>query len=142
MRKKDLITLCERHPDYEFLSFANGTLIDEKFYRKMMWVKNFVSAISLEGLEQANDGRCGQGTFEKVQNAMRLLKEHKLHFGISAYYTSANYEDISGEAFFDLMIEAAAMFVWSFHYIPVGNETVPTLLPSPEQQQNVYEWVR
>ncbi|MDE7220124.1 MAG: radical SAM protein [Oscillospiraceae bacterium] len=142
VRKKDLITLCERHPDCEFLSFTNGTLIDEAFCQEMLRVKNFVPAISLEGFEQANDGRRGQGVFEKVQNAMRLLKEHKLPFGISTCYTSANYEDISSEAFFDLMIEAGAMFVWFFHYMPVGNEAVPALLPSPEQRKAVYERVR
>ena len=60
---------------------------------------------------------------------MRLLKEYKLPFGISTCYTSANYEDISSEAFFDMMIEAGAMFVWFFHYMPVGNEAVPALLP-------------
>ena len=142
VRKKDLITLCEMHPDCEFLSFTNGTLIDEDFCREMLRVKNFVPAISLEGFEQANDGRRGQGVFEKVQNAMRLLKEYKLPFGISTCYTSANYEDISSEAFFDMMIEAGAMFVWFFHYMPVGNEAVPALLPSPEQRKTVYERVR
>ena len=34
VRKRDLITLCERHPDCEFLSFTNGTLIDEEFVWK------------------------------------------------------------------------------------------------------------
>ena len=29
--------------------------------------------------------------------------------------------------FFDMMIEAGAMFVWFFHYMPVGNEAVPAL---------------
>lgn len=142
VRKKDLITLCEMHPDCEFLSFTNGTLIDEAFCQEMLRVKNFIPAISLEGFEQANDGRRGQGVFGKVQNAMRLLKEHKLPFGISTCYTSVNYEDISSEAFFDLIIEAGAMFVWFFHYMPVGNEAVPDLLPTPEQRKAVYERVR
>ncbi len=29
VRKQDLIKICEMHPDCEFLSFTNGTLIDE-----------------------------------------------------------------------------------------------------------------
>ena len=36
VRKKDLITLCERHPDCEFLSFTNGTLIDEAFCEELL----------------------------------------------------------------------------------------------------------
>lgn len=142
VRKKDLLTICERHPDCEFLTFTNGTLIDEAFCKEMLRVKNFVPALSLEGFEQANDGRRGKGVFHQVQNAMRLLKEHKLPFGISTCYTSANYEDISSEAFFDLMIEAGAMFVWFFHYMPVGNEAVPALLPTPEQRKAVYQRIR
>ena len=67
VRKADLIRLCEMHPDCEFLAFTNGTLIDEAFCQEMLRVKNFVPAISLEGFEQANDGRRGQGIFEKVQ---------------------------------------------------------------------------
>mgnify|MGYP000706614216 FL=1 len=31
VRKKDLIKICEMNPDCEFLSFTNGTLIDEEF---------------------------------------------------------------------------------------------------------------
>lgn len=142
VRKKDLITLCERHPDCEFLSFTNGTLIDEEFCQEMLRVKNFVPAISLEGFEDANDGRRGAGVFDKVKNAMQLLEEHKLPFGISTCYTSANWQDISSEEFFDMMIDAGAMFVWFFHYMPVGNEAVPELLPTPDQREAIYNRIR
>ena len=97
VRKKDIITICERHPDCEFLSFTNGTLIDEEFCQEMLRVKNFVPAISLEGFETANDGRRGPGVFEKVKHAMQLLKDHNLPFGISTCYTSVNYKDITSE---------------------------------------------
>lgn len=142
VRKRDLIKLCEMHPDCEFLSFTNGTLIDEEFCQEMLRVKNFVPAISLEGFEQANDGRRGEGVYEKVRNAMRLLREHKLPFGISTCYTSANYKDITSEEFFDLMVDSGALFVWFFHYMPVGNAAVPALLPTPEQREEVYHRIR
>ena len=142
VRKKDVIALCEKHSDCEFLSFTNGTLIDEDFCREMLRVKNFVPAFSLEGFEEANDSRRGQGAYEKVQKAMQLLKAHKLPFGISACYTSANYADISSESFFDSLIEAGALFVWFFHYMPVGSGAAPQLLPTPEQRTEVYNRIR
>ena len=142
VRKADLIRICEMHPDCEFLTFTNATLIDEAFCQEMLRVRNFVPAISLEGFEDANDGRRGQGDFRKVKEAMQLLKKHKLPFGISTCYTSANYDDISSEAYFDMIIEAGALFVWFFHYMPVGNEAVPELLPTPEQRKTVYERIR
>ena len=90
----------------------------------------------------ANDGRRGQGAYEKVMKAMKLLKEHKLPFGISACYTSQNYKDISSEEFFDMIMEAGALFIWFFHYMPVGQGAVPELLPTPEQRSEVYRRIR
>lgn len=142
VRKKDLIRLCEIHPDCEFLSFTNGTLIDEEFCREMLRVKNFVPAISLEGFEDANDSRRGQGVYRKVKNAMALLKSHKLPFGISTCYTSRNYVDITSEEFFDYMIDSGALFVWFFHYMPVGNSAAAELLPNPAQREEVYRRIR
>ena len=142
VRKADLIRICEMHPDCEFLSFTNGTLIDEAFCEEMLRVKNFVPAISLEGFEAVNDGRRGKGNFQRASEAMGLLKDHKLPFGISTCYTSQNYDAISSEAYFDMIVEAGALFVWFFHYMPVGNDAVPALLPTPEQRKLVYERVR
>lgn len=142
VRKADLIKICEMHPDCEFLSFTNGTLIDEAFCKEMLRVKNFVPAISLEGFEEANDSRRGQGSYQKVQDAMKLLKEHKLPFGISTCYTSRNYQDITSEEFFDYMIDSGALFVWFFHYMPVGNGAATELLPTPKQRETVYHRIR
>lgn len=142
VRKKDIIALCEKHPDCEFLSFTNGTLIDEEFCKEMLRVKNFVPAISLEGFEVANDGRRGNGVFDKVGTAMKLLKDHGLPFGISTCYTSQNYSDISSEKFFDMIIEAGALFIWFFHYMPVGANAATDLLPTPKQRTEVYKKIR
>lgn len=142
VRKKDVIALCEKHSDCEFLSFTNGTLIDEEFCQEMLRVKNFVPAISLEGFEEANDGRRGGGVYDKVMKAMELLKEHRLPFGISVCYTSKNYKDVSSEEFFDMLIDAGALFVWFFHYMPVGNNAAPELLPVPDQRAQMYHRIR
>ena len=63
VRKKDIIRLCEAHPDCQFTAFTNGTLIDEAFADEMLRVKNFIPAISVEGFEEATDFRRGAGTF-------------------------------------------------------------------------------
>lgn len=142
VRKKDLIRLCEKHSDCIFLCFTNATLIDEDFCREMLRVKNFIPSISLEGFEEANDSRRGQGVYAKVMDAMRLLKAHKLPFGISVCYTSVNCDDISSEKFFDQIIDMGALFVWFFHYMPVGKGAVPELMVAPEQRVRVYQRIR
>ena len=87
------------HRTVSSLHLQNGTLIDEAFCQEMLRVKNFVPAISLEGFEEANDGRRGSGVYHKVRRAMALMKEHNLPFGISVCYTSQNFADVSSEDF-------------------------------------------
>ncbi len=142
VRKTDLIKICEMNPDCEFLSFTNGTLIDEEFCQEMLRVKNFVPAISLEGFEEANDSRRGDGVFQKVMHAMDLLQSHNLAFGISVCYTSRNYKDVTSEEFIDRIIANGALFVWYFHYMPVGQGASPELMVNPEQRTEMYKKIR
>mgnify|MGYP002509484607 CR=1 FL=1 len=142
VRKKDIITLCEKHSDCQFLAFTNATLIDEAFADDMLRVKNFIPAISLEGFESATDARRGQGVYQKVVQAMSILRRKRLPFGISACYTSQNLDSISSDAFIDQLVRWGARFIWYFHYMPVGNDAVPALLPSPRQRETMYYRIR
>ena len=142
VRKNDLIRLCEKHSDCIFLAFTNGTLIDEKFADEMLRVKNFVPAISLEGFQEATDGRRGQGVYGKATQAMELLHRKKLLYGISSCYTRVNFESITSEAYYDSLIEMGAYFIWYFHYMPVGNDASPELLPTAEQRTEMYHRIR
>ena len=73
---------------------------------------------------------------------MNLLKEKRLPFGISCCYTAQNVDSISSEEYIAQMVEWGAKFVWYFHYMPVGNEAVPELMPSVEQRKYMYHRVR
>ena len=142
VRKRDVIALCEQHPDCTFLSFTNGTLIDEEFYQDMLRVKNFVPAISVEGFEEATDGRRGEGTYAKVVQAMRLLKQHGLPFGVSCCYTSANADSIASEEFFDWLVNQGSLFCWIFTYMPVGVDAPTELMVRADQREHLYRFVR
>ena len=142
VRKKDIIRLCEAHPDCQFLAFTNGTLIDEEFADEMLRVKNFIPAISVEGFEEATDFRRGKGTFKAVMKAMEILKRKKLPFGASCCYTSQNVDSIGSEEFIDMLVDNGVKFAWFFHYMPVGNDAVNDLLPTPEQREKMYSQIR
>ena len=142
VRKADLIRICERYPDCAFLCFTNATLIDEAFCQDMIRVANFVPAISAEGNEHTTDARRGDGTYAKIERAMDLLREHGLPFGISACWTRANADAIATEENMDWMIEKGALFCWYFHFMPVGRASAPELIPTPEQRERMYRFVR
>ncbi len=142
VRKRDLIAIARKHNDCAFMTFTNGTLIDEDFADDLLSVKNFIPVLSVEGFEEATDARRGEGTYAKVVNAMEILKKKRLPFGISCCYTSQNLDSIASDEYFDQMIEWGAKFVWYFHYMPVGNDAVPELLPTPEQREYMYHKIR
>ncbi|MBP3521884.1 MAG: radical SAM protein [Oscillospiraceae bacterium] len=142
VRKADLIKICEKHDDCVFLTFTNGTLIDEAFADEMLRVGNFIPAISLEGDEADTDSRRGDGVYQKVRNAMKLMRERRLPYGISSCYTSVNYKSITSDEYYQSLIDMGAFFIWYFHYMPVGNDAAPELLPDPEQREWVYRRIR
>ena len=142
VRKRDLIDLCERHGDCIFLSFTNGTLIDEAFCEDMLRVGNFIPAVSVEGDRASTNARRGEGVYDATLRAMELMRERKLPFGISCCYTSANFEQVSSAGYIDQMIRWGAMFVWYFHYMPVGTDADASLMVTPEQRREMYYRVR
>ena len=146
VRKDDLIKLCEKHDDCIFLCFTNATLIDEQFCQDLLRVKNFIPAISQEGSKETTDFRRSVGVnysvYDKIERAMNLLKENGLPFGISCCYTSENYEAVSSPEYIDQLIDWGALFVWYFHYMPVGSDANIELMVTPEQREEMYHKVR
>jgi len=142
VRKNDIIRLCEKHSDCEFLAFTNATLIDEQFADEMLRVQNFIPAISIEGFEEETDFRRGKGTYQAIIKAMDILKRKKLPFGASLCYTSKNAETIGSEEYIDDLIAKGCKFAWLFTYMPVGVDAVPELMASAEQRKYMYEQIR
>lgn len=142
MRREDIIKLCKKHNHCAFHAFTNGTLIDKAFCEEMRKVGNLSLSLSLEGFEEINDSRRGDGVFRKVMHAMDLLKEYGLIFGTSICYTSKNVETVTSDEFLDMIIEKGCRYAWYFHYMPVGNDASIELLPSKEQREYMYYRIR
>ncbi|MCD7723856.1 MAG: radical SAM protein [Clostridiales bacterium] len=146
MRRKDLMRLCRENPDCLFMSFTNGTLIDDSFADEIKSVGNFLPAFSIEGYEQENDFRRGAGTFEKCTAAMKRLKDRGVPFGASLCYTSKNTDLLASDEYMDWLIDHGVKFAWFFTYMPVGNGAVTELMVSADQRALMYkkmhEWRR
>lgn len=85
--RKMILSVCAKKHDCEFHAFTNGTLVDDAFCEEMRRVGNLSLSISLEGFENANDGRRGDGCFNGLCSAMDRLKAHGLVFGTSIFVT-------------------------------------------------------
>ena len=111
-------------------------------YRLISSGEIFSAYISIEGFEDANDGRRGNGHFQKAMEAMDLLKANKIPFGVSICYTSKNYKVVTSDEFLDMIIDKGCIFAWYFHYMPVGNNASAELLLNPEQRAYMKDRVR
>ena len=135
MRRKDLMRICRENPDCIFMSFTNGTLIDDSFADEIGDVGNFFPAFSIEGYEEENDFRRGQGTFKKCTAAMKRLKDRGIPFGASLCYTSKNTDLLSSDEYMDWLIDHGVKFT----YMPTGNGAVTDLMVSADQRATMYK---
>lgn len=142
VRKADIIKLCEKHNECAFHCYTNGTLVDQAFCDEMKRVGNLSLSISLEGFEDTNDARRGEGVYDKVMKAMDLLHENGLIFGNSICYTKNNIDAVTSDEFYDMLIEHGSRFAWYFHLMPVGMDATPELMPTKEQREYMYHRLR
>jgi len=142
VRKKDIIKLCETHDDCYFLAFTNGTLVDDKFAKEINRIGNFTLAFSIEGFEKENDARRGKGVYNKVINAMKIMKKHGNLFGYSTVYHRNNTEVIGSYEFVDFMEEMGCRFGWNFTYMPVGTNSPKELIVTPDQRKFMFHKIR
>ena len=141
-RKKDITAIAKKHSDCGFMIFTNGTLVDQAFCEALLECKNIILILSIEGFEEVTDSRRGKGVFRKVVDAMELMKKNGLIFGTSVCYTRANINSVTSDAFFDFLIEKGTAFSWYFHYMPVGNDAAPELIPTAQQREYIYHRIR
>lgn len=132
--RKDLLDFYERHLDCYFQIYTNGVLIDEKTADKLAELGNVAPMISVEGLEESTDRRRGKGTFVKLMKVMEELHKRGVFFGFSATATKLNVEEITSDAFIDLMTEKGCLNGWYFQYVPIGLNPDPDLMCTPEQR--------
>ena len=142
VRKKDVLRLCEKHNDCFFAAYTNSTLIDEELCQKVEELGNLTFMLSIEGTPETNDARRGDGHYDAVMNAMDLLKKHGIVYGTSICYTRSNIEAVTSDEFLRFIASKGARFGFYFHYMPVGNNAAPELMPTVEQRKAMIERIR
>ncbi|HCW24005.1 MAG TPA: pyrroloquinoline quinone biosynthesis protein PqqE [Lachnospiraceae bacterium] len=142
VRMKDIFKLAEKHNDCFFALYSNSTLLTEEVVQKVQKLGNITFMLSIEGTEETNDARRGNGHYDAVMRAMDLLKKYGIVYGTSVCYTRANVEAVTSDAFFRMLEEKGARFGFYFHLMPVGNNAAPELMPTVEQRKYMIERIR
>ena len=87
-------------------------------------------------------GGAAEGAYRRTIDAMDLLHKNKCLFGVSICYTRKNLEYVTSDAFIDMIIEKGAKYALCFNYMPVGHDADKELIPTPEQREFMYNWLR
>jgi MoaA/NifB/PqqE/SkfB family radical SAM enzyme len=133
--KQTWLRLFRKYSDMYFLTYTNGTLLDEPTVRKLARLGNVAPALSVEGYQEHTDRRRGPGVYRQVEQAMARLKRHGVIFGISVTYTRENLQVITHDRFVQHFIHRGAIFAWYFMFMPVGKDPILELVPTPRQRQ-------
>ncbi len=142
VKKKEILQLARKHNDAEFSIYTNSTLIDEEFCEEVVKLGNITFQLSIEGTPETNDARRGAGHYDAVMRAMDLLKKHGIIYGTSICYTRYNIDAVTSDEFLRMIADKGARFGFYFHYMPVGNNAVPELMPTMEQRKYMIERIR
>lgn len=142
VRKNDILALCRKHSDCFFAAYTNSTFITDELCKQVKELGNLTFMVSIEGTPETNDARRGKGHYDAVVKAMDLLKENGILFGTSICYTRDNIEAVTSDEFLRFIASKGAHFGFYFHYMPVGNNAVPELMPTPIQRRAMIDRIR
>ncbi len=100
--RKDFFSFLEKVKKYSdnfyWSIMSNGSLLTEDTVKKLKELGIFSFQVSLEGVEKTNDEIRGQGSFQKVLGAIRLLNSAKIPPVVSLTLTKNNFREIHGLA--------------------------------------------
>lgn len=137
-----MMNIYKKYSDCMFVPFSNGTLFNEKLADKVKELGNVLPMFSVEGFEEETDRRRGKGVFNSVMNAMKLLKDRGVLFGVSTAVSRYNINKVTSDEFIDMLIEKGAKMGWYFIFMPVGKEPDVNLMLTPEQRIYLGERIR
>jgi MoaA/NifB/PqqE/SkfB family radical SAM enzyme len=137
---KTLFDIFKKYPDMFFLTYTNGTLINEQTAQRLAECANVTPAISVEGFEEQTDARRGIGVHKKILNAFECLKKAGVPFGVSVTATAKNADVLLTDEFYDYYFEKqGASYMWQFQLMPIGRgKDVIELMVTPEKRVELF----
>jgi len=139
--RKDLIDIIRygRDKGLHINMVTNGTLIDNNYARNLADAGICTVQVSLDGSRaEIHDTLRGLGTFEKVVNAIRNLREYGIHTDISFAATKLNINDFPNTV--NLADRLDVKSVRTMFFVPECKEQLE-LFPSDEEYKKLISWI-
>ena len=126
--------------DSDLISFSiltNGTLINKEIAKKIKSYNPYYVQVSLEGGKKTNDYIRGNGTYKKIANGIKCLKDEDIYTSISFTATKLNYKE------FPRVVKYGVKYnvnnIWSDRYIPLGDSLDKDLMMNYDETREYLE---
>ena len=133
----NLLDIIRKHNKSVFQIYTNDTFIDKDMAKELVKIGNIAPQVSVNGPAEYTDASRGKGSFDQIMKAMDYLREAGCVIGFSSLVTRRNADAICSEEWIDLLIEKGAIYGWLFLYMPVGRDPDTSLMPTPEQRNQL-----
>jgi MoaA/NifB/PqqE/SkfB family radical SAM enzyme len=134
LMRSEMLDIAGRFPRVMFLVFTNGLLLDEAMADRLARLRNVVCLLSLEGNAAETDRRRGVGTYERLMDAMSMLKSRHLFFGCSVTLTRDNLSTVLSDDFIRGLTRAGCRLFLLPEYTPVDETTDDWALSQPQRE--------
>lgn len=110
----ELVNYAKDSMGFHLSMATNGTLLTERINKYPVLRKLDFIQISFEGRREINDRLRGQNTFDKVIQALQMLKEYNIKTKISTVITKDNLQDC------DYLIDIAKLYGIGIAFEPIA----------------------
>ena len=110
-----LFNAAQIHRDIMFWVYTNGDFIDENVVSYLDQVTNIVPLISVDGTKDYHNSLRGEGSYEAVERATRLLAERRLAKGHSITISKENREILFEQELLGLIKDDIVLCTLRYH---------------------------
>ena len=134
MLRKEVMEKAAEFPDIVFPIFTNGTLIDDGYIGFFDDHRNMVPVLSMEGGEETTDLRRGKGTYQILDEKMKLLDRNRILYGTSITVTRENIDEVTGSDFIGKLEGNGCRIVFYIEYVPIDKATREIAISDNERE--------
>ena len=123
MLRRDVIEEAGKYPEIIFPIFTNGTIMNEKYVKLFAKYRNLIPVISIEGFKEKTDSRRGEGVYQRIEDAISMIRDEKVMYGTSITLTTENIEEVMSDSYINMLEEKDAKVIIYVEYVPVTEES-------------------
>jgi MoaA/NifB/PqqE/SkfB family radical SAM enzyme len=132
-----VIELARRRKDITFNCYTNGTLLTAEVCEEIKLLGNIICSLSIVGNKEIHDTVRGAGNYDRIMEAVELLKSYSLIWGFSITESKYNYKMLTQNRFLDHIASFKPYFIRLIPYTPTGRSSDLDFLLSNEELDQI-----